>query len=1128
MRPLIPARLRPYAAIPILLALLFASLVLLAHALLQRPSVQEALVESLSSHTGYSVRTGRIELSLWGGIGIQVHDLEAVTPDKDQSIQAAGMRLSLNARALISGRIVPVSLTLIQPRIYVNRPGEGSDPTLFSLEQWPVFWIPGLRSFSMEKGRIVFGDRPYGLESLYLDVRHRKRDPMPMAITASGTVDWPETSIPFRIRGKGDPLKEQGTAGPFQIHVQAGPIPAPFLPWPQDLPFQEGLVEAELTLENGEDSGLKGSGHITGRDLQFDLVQPGQRKTFRLSEAAVALSGRIQGKEVLIPELTFTTGDLSSEVNLRIDLRNMENPQVQMRAETGFLPIASFKRYFPAPLLAPWVESRLFPLLQKGEARLDHLTLNGTLEDLENLGHPDHEDALALSVACRRFVVSGGGMPYPFRDVSAVVHYEKGDLVIADLKGHLNDSLLREGRLEVTDVQQERPVWDILLDGDFDLQTLKEHKRMVFLPPDVLHTLDRVGPVVGRLSCRTWFRYEPEWPFPRTRKGTFLLQDCRVLQPELRLPLVLDSAEIQIFEESENQFRASGAWGRSRFEATGTFGGGERVYPLRSARIASWVDMNETLSALFRGFEPPLAFQKPVTTRLTLIREKDLWSCKGRIDLAGVTLRNDRVSMRPPGREDHISFDMQLGPGEHLVMRQVQCRFRGSTLELSGGYDLERKDLFTIEVTAPKLNLEDLGLRFREQGHPSTGILRGRLKIMASRLSPLSTLVLGRIRGEGITAHLNRLPSPITEGSFLLNCSGRSILLDDCRLCVGESRLEAKGDFEGWEEITGRLDVHGEFLNIADFLSKDMEIAKGGIPEQIRIEAQVHAEQGRWKDLYFGPLQADVRLWEGTATLARSRIRLEHGVLTSSGHVRTGDAGEIYLSNHLRLTDQPVSLLLEDLGVKNPPLEGALNMESLLTFRSEKAKDLLKNLSGTANVTIQEGHVHHSSFLFKVLDALSLRKLFKPKPGDLPENTFYFERIEGHADIDHGILSTENAAMTSPVFNAVATGNADLPKRMYRFTMGIRPHETLDAIVSTIPILGYALTGKDRSFLTYYFDVTGPFSNPDVRYVPFKHLGSGVADVLKRLFLSPVRIFDQLSGSSPAARAPEPTEGPEP
>jgi hypothetical protein len=145
---------------------------------------------------------------------------------------------------------------------------------------------------------------------------------------------------------------------------------------------------------------------------------------------------------------------------------------------------------------------------------------------------------------------------------------------------------------------------------------------------------------------------------------------------------------------------------------------------------------------------------------------------------------------------------------------------------------------------------------------------------------------------------------------------------------------------------------------------------------------------------------------------------------------------------------------------------------------------------------------------------LSLKRIFKSKPVEVPEGAFYFDEIGGYAVIDNGVLSTENSVMKSPVYNAVAAGRVDLAGQTFDFTMGVRPLESLDTIVSKIPIIGYAVTGKDKSFLTYYFEVKGPMSDPDVRHVPFKHLGSGVAGALKRLFLSPVRFYGNISGDT--------------
>jgi hypothetical protein len=60
----------------------------------------------------------------------------------------------------------------------------------------------------------------------------------------------------------------------------------------------------------------------------------------------------------------------------------------------------------------------------------------------------------------------------------------------------------------------------------------------------------------------------------------------------------------------------------------------------------------------------------------------------------------------------------------------------------------------------------------------------------------------------------------------------------------------------------------------------------------------------------------------------------------------------------------------------------------------------------------------------------------------------------------------------------------------------------------------------------YYFHAKGPFSSPEVTHVPFKNLGSGAAGILKRLFLTPVKLFKDLSKAAkglPSA-PPSPSE----
>ncbi len=104
--------------------------------------------------------------------------------------------------------------------------------------------------------------------------------------------------------------------------------------------------------------------------------------------------------------------------------------------------------------------------------------------------------------------------------------------------------------------------------------------------------------------------------------------------------------------------------------------------------------------------------------------------------------------------------------------------------------------------------------------------------------------------------------------------------------------------------------------------------------------------------------------------------------------------------------------------------------------------------------------------------------------------------------------------MKSPVFNAVGYGKTDIPGRSFDFVLGAQPHETIDNLVNMIPILGYIIEGEKGSVLLYSFKVKGPFSNPDVTFVPLESLGGGVGGILKRLLLSPIKILQDLNNAA--------------
>ena len=183
-------------------------------------------------------------------------------------------------------------------------------------------------------------------------------------------------------------------------------------------------------------------------------------------------------------------------------------------------------------------------------------------------------------------------------------------------------------------------------------------------------------------------------------------------------------------------------------------------------------------------------------------------------------------------------------------------------------------------------------------------------------------------------------------------------------------------------------------------------------------------------------------------------------------------------------------------------------------MRGKEPKDLIANLAASSNVLIEEGVVKDAGVLFKILEFLSLQKIFKKRPPDINKEGFYFESVQWHAAVNRGQLKTDNFLLKSPAFNAVAAGKMDMVAGNMDFDLGAQPLETIDTIVSSIPILGYILAGEEKSILTYSFKVDGPIKDPKVTYIPFKNLGTEVADTFKRLFLTPVRIFKNIKESA--------------
>jgi hypothetical protein len=63
--------------------------------------------------------------------------------------------------------------------------------------------------------------------------------------------------------------------------------------------------------------------------------------------------------------------------------------------------------------------------------------------------------------------------------------------------------------------------------------------------------------------------------------------------------------------------------------------------------------------------------------------------------------------------------------------------------------------------------------------------------------------------------------------------------------------------------------------------------------------------------------------------------------------------------------------------------------------------------------------------------------------------------------------------------------------------------------LSNVPIAGYILTGKDKAFISYFYEVKGNVDDPKVEAIPLKSIEEPSWGIIKRLLETPLRPFQK-------------------
>ncbi|KPV41370.1 hypothetical protein AN478_01955 [Thiohalorhabdus denitrificans] len=183
------------------------------------------------------------------------------------------------------------------------------------------------------------------------------------------------------------------------------------------------------------------------------------------------------------------------------------------------------------------------------------------------------------------------------------------------------------------------------------------------------------------------------------------------------------------------------------------------------------------------------------------------------------------------------------------------------------------------------------------------------------------------------------------------------------------------------------------------------------------------------------------------------------------------------------LATQDLGRWLRDVGIYPSMKGGAGTVEAALSWPSHPLAFDRGRLDGVVDLAVREGEIEELHFLSKALSTLNV--LDWPQQAvrgfrDLGRSGLVYRDLSGGAVIADGVLTIQEMALDSAALRLAVRGGVDLGARTYDLGLHLQPLQTLDRVVSAVPLVGYLLTGREKAFATLDYRVEGPWDDPQV------------------------------------------------
>jgi len=332
--------------------------------------------------------------------------------------------------------------------------------------------------------------------------------------------------------------------------------------------------------------------------------------------------------------------------------------------------------------------------------------------------------------------------------------------------------------------------------------------------------------------------------------------------------------------------------------------------------------------------------------------------------------------------------------------------------------------------------------------------------------------------------------------------SGNTYNLRFGRMESGRSQIAFRGKYKNEEQPELLLKLTGETLIVDELISNKKDEDKDEISLKDLFDRSNLLSKGKskisvdlarldYKWLTLGDVSGIFILKDKEIIFNRLQIGPKNAI-KGEGRFSVKDSDSISFETRMKADEIQAKEFLAMFGEHfREGLTGKFkNLKLILKSRGEKFSENIQNLNGKLSFHLVNGVIDTKKLHEGVFSLFDLEQPLETKnKKDKDQEPSKYESISGDFIYTGGVAETNNLVYETDQRKSAIAGKFDLNDPEMDTVVGVAHLPGLDKLLTQIPLVGSILTaGDEGSLIKTYYEVNGPFDNPEVRAIPFTSL----------------------------------------